>query len=192
MRCPARPRPAGPRAGSSRWRPARSCSLISLALIAGGAILICADTEQVHSGYLTTTTATYSTRGYALASDAITRHSQGLFVDGSGSGLPRPTRPPAVRGHRRHRRRGALPERCQLHDGGGAQCRRPPGHRGPGGSGRCAALGRAGPGDREPDPHLGGPGRRLDGGGDERRRPPGVVRADRSGDIGHGAAVAGR
>ena len=55
--------------------------LISLALIAGGAILICADTEQVHSGYVTTTTATYSTRGYALASDAITRHSQGLFVD---------------------------------------------------------------------------------------------------------------
>jgi hypothetical protein len=55
--------------------------LISLALIAGGAILVWADTEQVHSGYVTTTTATYSTRGYALASDAITRHSQGLFVD---------------------------------------------------------------------------------------------------------------
>jgi hypothetical protein len=55
--------------------------LISLALIAGGAILIWADTEQVHSGYVTTTTATYSTSGYALASDAITLHSRGLFID---------------------------------------------------------------------------------------------------------------
>jgi hypothetical protein len=55
--------------------------LISLTLIAGGAALMWADTEQVHSGYVTTTTATYSTRGYALASDAITRHSRGLFVD---------------------------------------------------------------------------------------------------------------
>jgi hypothetical protein len=35
----------------------------------------------MHSGYVTTTTAAYSTRGYALTSDAITRHSQGLFVD---------------------------------------------------------------------------------------------------------------
>jgi len=55
--------------------------LISLALIAGGGILAWADTEQVHAGYVTTTTATYSTRGYALASDAITLHSRGLFVD---------------------------------------------------------------------------------------------------------------
>ena len=55
--------------------------LISLALIAGGGTLLWADTEQVHSGYVTTTTATYSTRGYALASDSITLHSQGLFVD---------------------------------------------------------------------------------------------------------------
>ena len=55
--------------------------LISLALIAGGATLVWADTEQVHSGYVTTTTATYSTRGYALASDSITLHSRGLFVD---------------------------------------------------------------------------------------------------------------
>ena len=55
--------------------------LISLALIAGGATLVWADTEQVHSGYVTTTTATYSTRGYALTSDSITLHSRGLFVD---------------------------------------------------------------------------------------------------------------
>jgi hypothetical protein len=55
--------------------------LISLALIAGGATLVWADTEQVHSGYVTTTTATYSTKGYALASDSITLHSQCIFVD---------------------------------------------------------------------------------------------------------------
>ena len=55
--------------------------LISLALIAGGGTLVWADQEQVHSGYVTTTTATYTTRGYALASDAITRHSRGMFVD---------------------------------------------------------------------------------------------------------------
>ncbi len=56
--------------------------LISLALIAGGGTLLWADAEQVHSGYVTTTTtATYSTRGYALASDSITLHSRGIFVD---------------------------------------------------------------------------------------------------------------
>ena len=55
--------------------------LISLALIAGGGALVWADQEQVHSGYVTTSTATYATKGYALASDAITLHSRGLFVD---------------------------------------------------------------------------------------------------------------
>jgi hypothetical protein len=54
--------------------------LISLAFIAGGGILIWADTEQVHSGYVTTTTATYSTRGYALTSDSVDLHGLGLFV----------------------------------------------------------------------------------------------------------------
>jgi hypothetical protein len=52
--------------------------LISLALIAGGATLVWADTLQIHSGYVTTTTATYSTSGYALASDSITMHKRGL------------------------------------------------------------------------------------------------------------------
>ena len=55
--------------------------LISLALIAGGGALVWADQEQVHSGYVTTSTATYATGGYALASDAITLHSRGMFVD---------------------------------------------------------------------------------------------------------------
>jgi hypothetical protein len=59
--------------------------LVSLALLAGGGILAWADEEQQHSGYVTTSTATYSTRGYALASDAISLHDGwgwlGLFVD---------------------------------------------------------------------------------------------------------------
>jgi hypothetical protein len=55
--------------------------LFSLALIAGGGTLVWADQEQVHSGYVTTSTATYSTRGYALASDSIDLHGLGLFVD---------------------------------------------------------------------------------------------------------------
>ena len=45
--------------------------LISLALIAGGGILVRADTEQLRSGYVTTSTITYSTSGYALASDPV-------------------------------------------------------------------------------------------------------------------------
>jgi len=45
--------------------------LISLALIGGGGILTWADSEQLHAGYLTTSTATYSTSGYALASDPV-------------------------------------------------------------------------------------------------------------------------
>jgi hypothetical protein len=55
--------------------------LISLALIAGGATLACADTEQARSGYVTTSTATYSTQGYALASDSVSLHGLRLFVD---------------------------------------------------------------------------------------------------------------
>jgi hypothetical protein len=54
--------------------------LISLAFIAGGGILIWANTEQVHSGYVTTSTATYSTRGYALTSGSVDLHGLGLFV----------------------------------------------------------------------------------------------------------------
>jgi hypothetical protein len=55
--------------------------LISLALIAGGGTLVWADTEQVHSGYVTTSTVTYASRGYALASDSINLHGLALFVD---------------------------------------------------------------------------------------------------------------
>jgi hypothetical protein len=55
--------------------------LFSLAFIGGGGTLVWADTEQVHSGYVTTSTATYATRGYALASEAVDLHGLGLFVD---------------------------------------------------------------------------------------------------------------
>ena len=60
-------------------------ALVSLALIAGGGTLAWADTQQLRSGYLTTSTATYSTSGYALASDPIKLHGAwrllSLFVD---------------------------------------------------------------------------------------------------------------
>jgi hypothetical protein len=46
-----------------------------------GGTLVWADTEQVHSGYVTTSTATYSAQGYALASDSVRLHGLGLFVD---------------------------------------------------------------------------------------------------------------
>jgi len=55
--------------------------LLSLALIAGGATLAWADAEQARSGYVTTSTGTYSTRGYALASDSISLRGLSLFVD---------------------------------------------------------------------------------------------------------------
>jgi hypothetical protein len=59
--------------------------LISLAFIAGGGTLAWADQEQLRSGYLTTTTTTYSTSGYALVSDPIKPFGTwgwlSLFVD---------------------------------------------------------------------------------------------------------------
>jgi hypothetical protein len=78
------PEPAG-----SGWTTGRIIALaagsvlllFSLAFIAGGGTLVWADTEQVHSGYVTTTTATYSTHGYALASDPINVHGLSPFID---------------------------------------------------------------------------------------------------------------
>ena len=68
-----------PPAAAGGWTTGRICALaagsvlllISLALIGGGGILTWADQEQLHSGYLTTGTTTYSTGGYALASDPV-------------------------------------------------------------------------------------------------------------------------
>ena len=82
--------------------------LISLAFIAGGGTLAWADTEQLRSGYLTTTTITYSTSGYALASDPIKPHGAwdwlSLLVEPGPDPdlLVRPV-PPALRGYRRRR-----------------------------------------------------------------------------------------
>jgi hypothetical protein len=82
-----------PARASSGWTAGRVIALaagsvlalISLALIFGGGTLAWADTEQLRSGYLTTTTTTYSTSGYALASDPIKLHGGwgllSLFVD---------------------------------------------------------------------------------------------------------------
>ena len=76
----APPRP--PATGGSGWTAGRVIALaagsvlllISLALIAGGGALTWADQEQLHAGYLTTSTATYSTSGYALTSDPVDLH----------------------------------------------------------------------------------------------------------------------
>ncbi len=48
--------------------------MVSLALIGGGGALVWADQEQLHAGYLTTSAATYSTTGYALASKPVDLH----------------------------------------------------------------------------------------------------------------------
>src|ERR1700730_3556049 len=60
-------------------------ALFSLVLMTGCGALTWADQEQLHSGYLTTSTATYSTGGYALASDPIILHGTwgwlGRFAD---------------------------------------------------------------------------------------------------------------
>ena len=80
--------PAPPPAGTG-WTVGRIIALaagsvlllVSLAFIAGGATLVWADAEQVHSGYVTTSTATYSTQGYALASDSVNVHGLSPFID---------------------------------------------------------------------------------------------------------------
>jgi hypothetical protein len=46
-------------------------ALVSVGLLTGGAFLTWADLTQSHSGYLTVGTASYSTPGYALASDPV-------------------------------------------------------------------------------------------------------------------------
>jgi len=68
-----------PASAASGWTTSRIIALaagsvlllISLTLIAGGGTLAWADTGQLRSGYLTTAATTYSTSGYALASDPI-------------------------------------------------------------------------------------------------------------------------
>jgi hypothetical protein len=70
-----------PSRGAAGWTPGRIIALVagsvlalvSLGLLGGGAALTWADAQQ-HGGYLTTGTATYSTTGYALASDPVRLH----------------------------------------------------------------------------------------------------------------------
>ena len=77
---PRTPRPSA--AAGDGWTPGRVIALVagsllalfSLTFIAGGGALTWADAEQLHSGYLTSTPATYSTSGYALASGRIDLH----------------------------------------------------------------------------------------------------------------------
>jgi hypothetical protein len=76
---PIEPEPGPSAQSGSGWTTGRIVALtagsvlllVSLALIGGGGILTWADQEQLHSGYLTTSTATYSASGYALASDPV-------------------------------------------------------------------------------------------------------------------------
>lgn len=74
--------PSPPAPALSGWTAGRVVALVagsvlllvSLALLAGGGALTWADTEQLHSGYLTSGTTAYTTNGYALASDRIDLH----------------------------------------------------------------------------------------------------------------------
>lgn len=75
----AGPPPAGRGQPGSGWTAGRVVAvvagsvlaLISLGLLGGGATLMWADQALRHDGYVTTGTATYSTPGYALASERV-------------------------------------------------------------------------------------------------------------------------
>jgi len=70
------PLPAAP---GTRWTTGRIVALaagvfltlLSLGMVAGGAILAWADMTQLHDGYLATGTARYASPGYALVSDPV-------------------------------------------------------------------------------------------------------------------------
>lgn len=84
--------PSGPAPARKGWTAGRLASLVagsilillSVVLLAGAGTLTWADQEQ-QGGYLTTGTATYSTGGYALASDPVNLHGWwrwlGSFTD---------------------------------------------------------------------------------------------------------------
>src|SRR5260370_37991551 len=95
-----------PSAAGDGWTPGRVVALVagsllalvSLAFIAGGGALTWADAEQLHSGYLTTGTSSYSTSGYALARNPIDLHRRGACSAGwparARSREPPPDPPP--------------------------------------------------------------------------------------------------
>jgi hypothetical protein len=79
------PIPRPPRSGATGWTPGRIIcvvigsvlALISLGLFTGGATLLWADQTQRQDGYLTSAATTYSTHGYALASESVGLHADG-------------------------------------------------------------------------------------------------------------------
>jgi len=95
--------PAGPRAGRTGWRAGRVVSVVigsilvlaSVGLISGGGFLLWAGQAHRQDGYLTTTANTFSTGGYALASDAFNVPSQasGAFASLVGKIRIRATAP---------------------------------------------------------------------------------------------------
>lgn len=79
---------APPQAARSGWTTGRIVALatgsvlalISLVLIAGCATLTWADQEQLRAGYLTTSTSSYATGGYALASAPVNLHGTWVWL----------------------------------------------------------------------------------------------------------------
>jgi hypothetical protein len=78
---PGSPSPPGPAAAKAGWTAGRVIALaagsvlllVCMVLLGGAGVLTWADQAQ-QGGYLTTGTATYSTSGYALASDPVKVH----------------------------------------------------------------------------------------------------------------------
>jgi hypothetical protein len=95
--------PAGPAAGRTGWRAGRVVSVVigsilaltSVGLISGGGFLLWAGQTHRQDGYLTTTANTFSTGGYALASNAFNLPSQtsGAFASLVGKIRIRATAP---------------------------------------------------------------------------------------------------
>ena len=177
--------------GLSGWTAARIVSvvigavlvLISLGLLgAGGTALWAETTQRDAGGYLDLGTATYSTTGYALASDTIDLHAAGngwdaaksLFgtvrirATSADSAIPVFVGIAATDAASRYLTgvQYATVRRCRswrhVH---------PARRGGPGDApGDCPVLDRACGRDQHPDAYLAGHEWRLDGGRDERRR----------------------
>ena len=79
---------APPQAARSGWTTGRIVALatgsvlalISLVLIAGCATLAWADQEQLRAGYLTTSTSSYATGGYALTTAPVNLHGTWVWL----------------------------------------------------------------------------------------------------------------
>ena len=174
--------------------------LISLAFIAGGGTLAWADTEQLRSGYLTTTTTTYSTSGYALASDPIKPHGAwdwlSLLVDRvririSSSDRSRPLFAGIAAAGDVERYLGDI-SYTTVGARGEHDVTDHPGTGVPAAPATALHWAAKTQGTGTLIAHLGRAAWPLDGGGDEPGRLPGPHRPGRGGDVGSGAGVAGR